>query len=172
MSIGQMSIDAFLFECNQSPLLKDFRSVEQPITLSTLKEADFIKPFYTLADLSILTNVLYFIEPFVPKKLILDKSSFKDLIHWYEIGKLHNQKFIVGLRKRMGISHPNRGFNIDKDFLPPHVQDFGAHYNNVYLDDGFSEEYRYWFFKTVEGLEFYDDFEKWETATANRLAPH
>ncbi len=89
-----MSIDAFLFECNNSNLLKDYRSTEKPITKSILNEADLIKPVYSLHDLEVLRRRLSFIEPYVPKGLELNKVTFKNLVHWYEIGKLYNLSLI------------------------------------------------------------------------------
>ncbi len=105
-----MSIEGFLVECNHPKgLLAEYRSDDNPITQQTLEQMDFIKPIYSLHDLSVLRERFFFVDPSVPAGLSFDKQP-KDLRHLHEISKLSGKKLVKTFRKELGMTFPNRGF--------------------------------------------------------------
>jgi hypothetical protein len=162
-------IGEFITQCNLTPILKKYREKFGGITRANLKEVNFIKDTYNLVDLNTLNRIFCDFRPpeesEILTKVYKAKRNAKDLRHLWLIKSLHNQKFIIQIRKELGMLFENRGFSIKEKVLKAKSKSgLGLLESYTNTNFSFSPEFEEWFFRNSKNKS---DFDEWEGASAS-----
>ncbi|GEM_PF-3409589 len=158
-------LDGFLYQCNHTPLLKDYRKKYGDITIKTLRKNGFYAENYELNDLlRFVRKLLEFQWPEESKeleKVRKMKRSVKDLRHKFSIQKIENQNFIMSIRKELDMPFVNKGFFIKNSKLRRKVG-LGLYGHRTNIEFSFSPEYKKWFFGSSKRKI---DFDEWQNTS-------